>query len=722
MKSIFVILLLFVAPIFGNKTVRITKFSSTALEIVENSSQKWNYLCKTLTNIILNTNLPRNDNVEVAILTIGDESTRLNYDGFYKAFQSYGSSKIAVEIFKLGSDVKNYVFKDFVIFLLDEVLYVSLNFIKSYFHKILLDRSAKIICILNFKTSSRNLKSFWSDLTGVQYYNVYIIKHQDSGDFQIFRTKIIRSNNVKLQIFLGKSSDDKFLTMSEIVPENLLPSIRVLFYNSYPMSYVDNGIIKGTEGNLIQEFSHKIGTPYQIVNKNISYPSLNEIKNIIESYGDISLYAYINVMAGNIKTIYLNEMHGLCLLAPRNIPVSAYENFKFPLDTQTIVIALVSALSVIITWRMLTRSMSITSIIFAVGKMILNIGTSGIERLTFRENILIYCFMFSSFIMATFYESIFMSFMLAKSSMRSAYNLEELNSSNTKFYSFYGPEISQINNMKSIRPGLVMNYVKFNQHLSLDVPEEFDENLVYMIYCDYGDFFIESPRNYRNGHRLFNKIILNQYFKTYNIRRGYFYVQEFEKLVHYLTEAGIYKFWKMQDSHKTIRNSVSRDFSTINAEDMGLPIYTLFFGCVVALSVLLFEMVTNRFSYLLKIRMRSITNHKLLNNVQRKKLRLRKWSREYLLKQKFSTKLIMQSTVKTLRHQSSSNCVLHRPLSLKLDKNYIKSRESIVGSYFALKKFYRNYRREFKVEHGIIQVKLCSGPSTGQVLMDNSTI
>ena len=595
---------------------------------------------------------------------------------------------------------------------------------QSYFPKILPNRSAKIICILNFKLASRMLASFWNDLTGVRYYNVYIIKHQDSGSFQIHRTRIIKSDGDNLLIFLDKSKDDKFLTMREIAPDNLFPNIRILFYNAYPMSYVENGKIKGTEGNLIQEFSKKIQTPYQIISKNTSQPSMNEIKNVMETIGDINLFSYVNVYAGNIKTVFLNEIHGFCLLAPRNIPVSAYDNFEFPLDTPTIIIALVSVLSVIITWRMLTSSMSIASIIFAVGEIILNIGTSGIERLTLRENILVYCFMFSTFIMATFYESIFLSFMLAKSSMRSAYNLEELNNSNTKFFSFYDPKISQNSNMPSIRPGLVMNYVKYNYHLSLDVPENFDENLVYMVFCEYADFFIESSRNYRNGHRLFDNIILNQYFKTYNIRKGYFYIQEFEKLVQYLTESGIYKFWKMQDIqiHKTIRDSESSEFSTISAEDMGLPIYILFTGCVAAFVVLLSEIIINRWSYLFERRIRCITNHQLRNNVQKKKLRLTKWSRKFLFNRKFSTKTMMQSNDKTMRHQADSNCLLNQPLSTRPDKNYIRSRESTAGGYFVLKKFNKTARKESKIKHRIIQVRPCPEPSTSRVLIGNSTV
>jgi len=152
--------------------------------------------------------------------------------------------------------------------------------------------------------------------------------------------------------------------------------------------------------------------------------------------------------------------------------------------------------------------MSITSIIFAVFELTLNFGATNIGGITFREKLLVYCFIFSSFILVSYYENVVLLFMLVVPTWRSAVSIEELNQSPTMFHTMFDKDIIYDNNLPRIRQELILDRVNFSELMSLEVPEKFDENLVYMVLCEYADYFIHSSGNYHNSRRLYNKIII----------------------------------------------------------------------------------------------------------------------------------------------------------------------------------------------------------------------
>ncbi|KAL7041273.1 hypothetical protein ACKWTF_000698 [Chironomus riparius] len=473
------------------------KRTTSALLAFDNN-QQWENLCKLMAQMMLNGDSSVNkDEVRVAVYIVGSKTISLVYEGFYQMLLKYGQYKITLNVYGTSFVSANYKDEDFVIFLIDEFAHDYENFIPDFFDEIIQDKSRKIFVILSSYTSARNFEIALNVLFSKKCYNVYAINHEKSGLFAIVRIVIRKTVSNALKVHYQETKDKKFLMMKDVLKGDEVPFVRVIFFDSYPMSYAENGVIIGAEGNLINVFCKKRKIAYKIMNSAKRKPKFEELYNYLDQMGDISLYTNVNINSKNLKVIYINQMLGLCLLVPRNIPVSAYENFSFPLDRASMIMAFVSTISVIICWRLVTNEMSITAIIFAVYELILNLGASGIERITLRETFLVYCFIFSSFILVSFYESIFLSFMFATPTWRSASSLEELNDSNTMFYSFYDGVTARHNNFPRIRPEKILNFINFIETLSIEIPDYYDENLVYTIFCDYAEYFILSSRNYK---------------------------------------------------------------------------------------------------------------------------------------------------------------------------------------------------------------------------------
>lgn len=680
-----------------------SEIGKSKLIITQESNNQWEKLCEYLVSMIVNRNNHRNGKNDVAIYFLQNKEFVFVYDGFFKTFQKYADFRIVQNLHDLTSKKIKDVYDDYMILLLHENTANYEGFLKKYFKSIRADLASKIFAIMTYKVSMNNLKIVWNALTGMKYYNLYLISHQSSGHFNMFRTNFGKATAKGFQIVLKKCQHNKFLTIREILAGGELPVLQIIFYDSYPLTYTRNNKITGADGNLIQEFSKKLQIPFKIANKNTSYPTATVINNYMNVIGDINLYTKIWIRSGSIKTFWLNDIHGLCLLIPRNIPVSVYEIYAFPMDLPTVIAAIISTLSVIACWRAITNEMSITSIIVAVGEMILNVRASGIERLTFRENVLIYCFIFSSFIMVSFYESIFVSFMLAESSMRSARSIKELNESNTKFYSFYDDNIAVHNRLPIIRKNLVLNYVHFNDLNSLNIPIDLDVNLVYMVSCDYAAAFLSSSRNYWDGQRLFEQIIITQAYKTYNVNSAFFYINDFYDFVERFLESGIYKFWSEQDFDHTSQelkngNAKSNDRETIEFRDMGLPIFMLAIGCIVAFLVLLLEFVIHSLqdhcvNYL---RNRNIQRNKI---VAKRKLNLDKWSHKCIFKKNFKYKQKQQ----ILSSKRECNSII----AVNYTHEALKCRETTGGGYFVFNKFSKSKlkRKVIGTRHRIIQVQ-----------------
>ena len=696
-KFIILLTLVVVSSYGKSSNSRKTEISSLIPKI-EDLSAKWIDLCKRLTEMMMNCEDVRKETTDVAIYMIGNEHVDKIYDGFQKTLMAQGGNKIATSIHNDSSEVIENIRKDFLVLLIQENLRYD-AFIEQEFTQLFVDTSIKIFVILSSKFSFDNLILTWDALDLSGYFNIYAVHHKESGWFEIYRTGILKQDTNQIQHYLQKREDNNFLMVKDVIKGDEYGNLRLVFYNSYPLSYVKGKVILGADGNLIDEFSKKVNTPYLVMNDYTAKPSALKIYKLLNTGCDLSIYTYTTVQSANIQTVWLYQMHGTCILVPRNIPVSAYENFSFPLDRASMIMAVISTISVIICWRLITNEMSISSILFAVYELILNLGASGIERITLREIFLVYSFIFSSFILVSFYESMFLSIMLAEPTWRSASSLEELNETNTIFFSFYDDQTARLNDLPIIRTDLVMNYVDFHQNIYLDVPDEFDNNLVYLVFCDYADYFIHSSRNHNNGRRLYDKIIITTYYKTYSVNKGYFHVDKFVEMVKRMMESGIYGFWNKQDIEAP-EGSKLQNGSEDEHIDMSTPIYLLVIGCSIALLVCLIEIASfkclkycsNRFHHL---------NSQVRDFVPKKKLQLDRWRRKFIFKERLNTKKLPLSQ-KNLPSKCQGN-------------EEIVCRESVCGGYFMIKKMKKLRKPKASLKpkgYRFIQVQPCNPESS----------
>jgi len=696
---IFLQLLLAIA----NTDVQIPRKTTENL-IIDSSVNQWDKISEYTAQMMLNSDDSRQDKLDVTIFFMGKTSMYSVYEGFLQTMLKYGQDRIVIHIFDINKINASIVqmrnmHKDFLIILLDEKALGYQKFINAIFNRIFINKTEKMFVILSYRFTNKNALVVWNALLRSKYYNVYIlVKHQSSETFKAYRTTMKKAGNMEIQMYLGKADEHKFLMMKDVLKGDEMSFIRIVFFGTYPISYVNNGSIIGADGNLIQEFSKKKQTTYKVMNEHQANPSINKINKDMETMGDISLYTHADIYSANIQTIRLNQMRGSCLLTPRNIPVLAYGRFNFLMDIPTVIMVLLSTLSVVICWKLITNEMTLTSILIATYEIMLNERASNIEGLTFRENILIYCFILSSFFLVSTFGSSLVSFEFSDSTWRSARNIEELNDSSTKFFSYLDESLVKHNNLPRIRQDLIMNYIKFYNTISLDIPDEFDENLVYVVYCDYANYFMHSSRNYRNGRQLFDKLILTQSYKTYNVMSSYFYIEEFKATVQKFIESGIYDFWKNVDLNKSFgshRRDQQDKESDFEFKDLVVPLSLLGVGCLIAVIAFLIEYIAYRW---FKIQPNQF-NNRISTSIRKKKLKLDKWIQKFIIKRKLRAHKA-SSTEKGLSSDSFIPSKCH-------NKEHIRVRESIEGGFFIIQKIKRT-KKSKSTRARFIQVQPCN--------------
>lgn len=684
-----------------SRSLKVSSNETNLLNTFEiNSSEKWDKLCQHLVNMMLSSDARRKGTVDVAILFLETVSVKRKYEGFDVKLAKHANGSLVMR--KANNFIPNVLDngrESFLIFLINDLIPNYQTIIPNYFQRVFLDKSFKIFLIItDLKSRSRTLM-VWNALILLKYSNVYIIFHENNGEFSIHRTMMEKTPKNALNIFLKESTDQKFLLMKDVTSTSTLP-IRIIYYDTYPVSYLKKGSIIGPDGNLIYEFSKKLNTSVQIVNRPSSVPTLDDISYYLDTSAEISIYAKSALYTQNVATVWLNEVEGICLLVPRNIPVSAFENYIMPMDKPSLILALISTISVIVTWMKVTDEMSTTSILFAVYEFILNLGASGIDRLTLRENFLVYCFIFSSFILVSSYESLILSLMVTKSSMRSAHDLMELNESDTKFYSFYDRNFAKLANLPLIRNELVLNYLNYDKFTLPELPHNFDENLVYLVYCKYAEAFIHSSRNIRDKSQIFDKMIISQVSHSYTVSTGYFYIDEFKDFVGRLAVSGIYKFWERQrmedifDKSPKGNDKKSAD-DTIGFDGMHVPIIILLIGSLIALMTLLIENIVYRWKDCWTIYMNNkVAVHMM--TTKRRKLKLDNWRKKFI-SNRTSKNNKQPGVIKSKEKNSLIKFINERNES-------IKCRESVGGGYFIIEKF-KATNKSRQRRHRIIQVR-----------------
>jgi len=523
---------------------------------------------------------------------------------------------------------------EFTILLMHSRIQNYSYFIQLNFLDIFPDHSMSLILIVTGTMNMNKVFNEWYSLIVMRYYNVYAVLHKDSTTFLVLRTYLDQNN-----FALDMTQDTKYMTIKNLPEYPWTDIISTIYYDSYPMSYYQNGKIIGVEGQLIEEFSKKIKIPHQAINPDPTQVSYWEAVKYLVRDADICLSSNIHILGSNFERVLLNEMDGLCVLTPRNIPVSSYENLTLPLDAMSLVMSFISTVSVIVSWKIISihtaNERSLKSITIAVIEMIFNIGASGIEQLTNKEIILVYSFIFSSFILISFYESLLLAFMLAAPSWRSAHDLTELNDSGATFFTFYTKELASFSNSPFIREELIQNKLQLTSLSDLIVPESFDKNLVYLVTCNYADLFVRSMRNIDEDRKIFDVIKITEMLKGYPIRKGFQYANEFKQIVEDLIESGIYKFWQQKSIQPSLSSSKYINIEEQEYFDMEFPLVLLITGCSISFIVFLYENFSCRWktTYMNRI---GVIQDNLQHQQVKRKLKLTKWMSKYIYKKKLS--------------------------------------------------------------------------------------
>lgn len=666
---------------------------SKFLKVNQIQSSDWDKLCEHLATMMITSNSIKYNTIHVTVHGVFLKEMWSKYDGFIQSLLKHSQGRIIinlVDIYDQGNPGPN---QDFSIFLMHDEIDNYDSFLKSFLMHCLNDESNKVFAILSSNHTTYPLILVYNNLGSLLVYNFYLVHWQRPDTFELYRIKFEKQNGyVVLPVTTTK--DRKFLVAKEVLNGDEF-QVKVVFYDNFPLSYVHKDKIIGADGNVVEEFTKKLHTKYRVVNNSTVSPNLQHIYNDVINKADINLYSKADYHAAvKLTKVMLYNEDGLCLLAPRNIPVSAYDNLSLPLDKETLALVFVSTLSVIICWRLITREMSLSSILIAVYEISFNLGASDIENVSFRENILAYSLIFSSFFMVSFYESIFLSFMLVEPSLRSAYSLEELNQSSTKFYSFYDEQAALRSQLPIIKTKLIVNPVTFYGSVKLEIPENFDPNMAYLLFCESASLFASSPRNFQGTKQLFDVMSITKGYSTYNVRQSYFYIDEFRSLISKLMESGIYKFWKESEyKHLVLKESAG---SELDSYDMTVPLVIVLIGGFLSFFAFLTEIVWYRYGDRI-MRLLSIISSRVHVQAKKRKINFKKWRLKFFYKKPKSVK-IQEKFLKIK--------IDLEKLSGRNDKEFVKSRESVKGGYLVFEKF-KLKRKARKTKPKIVQVAPC---------------
>lgn len=237
------------------------------LTILDSTNKTWDKVSRHLIMMMQNSDFIQNDKLDVTIYEIGSGNSKSLYEGFLQSLSKHLENSITISLY--GSLSVNHIKKiqmDFLIILIDEVYTGYENLINKHFNRIFKDKPIKIFVILSFKSSYNNLNLVFNSLIKLKYYNVHLVMHKASGNFLIYRAAMTKSEANEVKIYAQKYNGNKFSTMKDTLTGTDAFPIKVVFYDSYPRSYVKNGEIIGAEGNLIREFSNKLNTNYEILN------------------------------------------------------------------------------------------------------------------------------------------------------------------------------------------------------------------------------------------------------------------------------------------------------------------------------------------------------------------------------------------------------------------------------------------------------------------------
>lgn len=603
------------------------------LQITSNT-KIWEGVCKYLTQIMANSDLPDRNVINVGVLLMTYSRQNFYYDGFYETFIKFSSERMKIINGNLWWS-KYYNKPDFQILLITNQASV---FNTAFWERLIYlfpNKSTKFIFLFrswnNYLEHMSDLEAYFGNL---DYINIYEILVDGKGNIFVYRSTVPQNGKVGL-VKIMSHKNATYLTARDILKPHQIQNIRIklIFCEMLPFSYLDeNNDIVGADGILIKELTKKLNTTSYVINSHNVYPKNMQIFQQIQTAGDILLCSRIAIYSIHVDGVSLYETDGLCVLAPRNIRVSGYEN-ALPFDLSSLLMIILSMILVTLCWKIFCNfdknELSLWDIFVNVCLLTLNEGVDGIEGASKKVKILIYSFLFGSFVMISLYESAILSFMLTESSLRAARDIKELNDSNTKFYNFYTLQTALSKNLPIIKDELVMNYFEIAKTGERIIPSDLYANLAYLVSCSYAEFFLQSTKNFRGNQQLFDQITLATSYPRYAVRSGFMFTNDFAKMVEIFTESGIRDHLLRETVNKDQVNmklykKAPRDY--IEFEDMAFPVILLAIGCLISSLTFVIEVVYDRLMkyYLIKKDMSTLNGAR--------KLKIKKWRKKYLRK------------------------------------------------------------------------------------------
>jgi len=601
------------------------------------TKSEWTNISQYLVSIMTKSQIMQdNGKLEVTIFLLNYPIWNSKYEGLQSTLSAFSTEQFLISSLSFPK-LRQNIRTDFVIILTTPGQINYSIFVQNILRVMFVSKHTRFIVIVRFwSVGNQIINSIWSQLSSYGYFNVYIVVETSEGIFNVYRTEIKNQKHVTLSKIDQHSNDDRQLIIKDSQIYSDRPIIRIITYDFYPTTFVQDNKVYGIDGYLIEEFSQWLNTSYVIVHSWTSKIEIPVLLKYMQKNIDICLCADLTIYNKDVDGISLFETNGICLLVPRNIYVSSYENLSLPLDQTTLIISIVSAISLVICWKIISwhseHRLTISEMLLAVLQLSFYTDAPDLDRLNLKEKMLIFSFMFGSFFISNLYESSILSFMMAEPSVRSARDLSELNNSNTKFYSFYDDRTAYLSKLPTIRKDLILNQINFSSSFSFDLPNDFDENLVYLVTCQFAENFEKTSKNYRNNHRLFDVRLLTQDYQRYTLRNGFPFIDEFSRFVSSTLEAGIRSYWKQKVFYNSsnvqkIARNTEKDF--IEFQGMMLPIVVIIIGSLLAFFVFVLENVKYYREYIRLNMISSVHPAPQISQRKSKRINLRKWVNKY---------------------------------------------------------------------------------------------
>lgn len=571
---------------FQNSKI-ITESAVIKIPIVQ--PDEWGSLCDYLTRVMA-TNAIDKERIEVSMILLDRSSWSYYYEGLLSRLSS---EKIVVTVNSIES-MKTETKPDFVMLLMTPETLQYETFIRSKFGQIFTDKATKFFVIFHSNESKTSkLMALWTILRDNGLHNAYFISHKLEGSFDIWYVRVGNEHKLKFSK-VAKSAMSKVFQMNDIARKNV---IHLLHYDNEPLTRAKGQRIYGLEGILMGEFSSRLGINYKIVNPYDHDFSMEKMKLVINGSFDICTYTNEHVVDPSTEIVWTSEMNGICLMTPRFIYRLNYVNFTNPFDWISTALIILVMLIVLFLWKLMMiyngDSMRYRTIIFVMYQMTLGHSIHKLERVTWKERLLVYAYIFGAFILGVYYRSMVIAFMFTQTSFRSPRSIAEFNRGSTKVLSYYNEEAAMKLNMPVIRNKLIMNRLESWQSLDLTPPDDIVESIGYIVGCSYADTLIRTVKNYRANERRFGKLPIKVSHQTYTIRKGFAYSEKFRWTVSAIHEFGVRKYLQrdlMLDVQDKIR--VKKRIIEGFLEDPGdveMPLIFLFTGCFIGFISLLIE-------------------------------------------------------------------------------------------------------------------------------------